>query len=75
MGLVAACHFLVLAIPDPEDFDESVALIDADDLPEGSEGENGLVSADETDDVVSENLETADDELIDEEGTSENEEH
>lgn len=62
------------AIPDPEDFDESLALLDVEDLPEGSEGDDGLVSADETEVVAGESLEAGDDELIDEEGPSENEE-
>ena len=62
------------AVPDPEDFDESIAVLDVDELPEGSEGDDGLISADESDVVVGENPETTDDELIDEEGASENEE-
>jgi hypothetical protein len=65
------------AIPEPEDFDESMALMEEDDLPEGSEGDDSLVAADDTEvtAVDSDTPESSDDELIDEEGAPEGEEY
>ncbi len=63
------------AVPEPEDFDESQSLIDMEEeLPEGTEGEEVLVSVDEVGVVPGDDLETADDELIDEEGAAEGDE-
>ncbi len=64
------------AIPEPEDFDENLVALEDEDLPEGTEGDDALVSADDTEVVAGDNLETAepDDELIDEEGPAEGEE-
>lgn len=60
------------AVPEPEDFDEGQSLLDMEEeLPEGTEGDETLVSSDETEVVAGEDLETADDELIDEEGAPE----
>lgn len=62
------------AVPEPEDFDETLTSLEDEDLPEGTEGDDAIVSVDETEVVAGENLETADDELIDEEGSAEGEE-
>ncbi|MCX6291505.1 MAG: hypothetical protein NT126_07045 [Bacteroidetes bacterium] len=63
------------AVPDPEDFDDNQSLIDMEEeLPEGTEGDEAIVAADETGIVAGDDLETADDELIDEEGATEGEE-
>ena len=60
------------AVPEPEDFDESQSLIDLEEeLPEGTEGEEVLVSADEVGAIPGDDIESVDDELIDEEGAAE----
>jgi len=64
------------AIPEPDDFDETQSLIDLEEeLPEGTEEtDEVLVSADEGGVVAGDELETADDELIDEDGATEGDE-
>ena len=64
------------AIPEPEDFDESlIALEDEEDLPEGTEVDATLTPADDTEAAApGDDLETADDELIDEDGAQETDE-
>jgi hypothetical protein len=63
------------AIPEPEDFDESILALDEEELPEGTEGEETTVtSADESETTTTDDIETADDELIDEEGAQDNDE-
>lgn len=62
------------AVPEPEDFDENSLLDLEEDLPEGTEGEEVLASADEGGVVAGDELEISDDELIDDEGAAEGEE-
>jgi hypothetical protein len=63
------------AVPEPEDFDESQSLLDLEEeLPEGTEGGETLVSMDEAGVVSGEEIETPDDELIDDEGAVEGDE-
>jgi hypothetical protein len=61
------------AVPEPEDFDESLVSLE-EDLPEGSEGDDTLMSADGNEVVAGDDMETADDELGDEEASHEGEE-
>jgi len=62
------------AVPEPEDFDDSISILEEEELPEGTEGEETLVTADDGVEVAGDQLETADDELIDEEGATEGDE-
>jgi len=56
------------AVPEPEDFDEGIALLDLEeDLPEGTEGEELVTTSAEGGEEGAE-MGEADDELIDEEG-------
>jgi len=62
------------AVPEPEDFDESQSLLDLEEeLPEGTEGEE-MTAVDDVVSLPGDDLETADDELIDEAGPSEEDE-
>jgi len=62
------------AVPEPEDFDESLVNLDEEELPEGTEGDDTLVSSDDGAEAPGDELETADDELIDEENATESDE-
>jgi hypothetical protein len=61
------------AVPEPEDFDESLVSLE-EDLPEGNEGDESLLSTEGSEVVAGDDLETAEDELGDEESAPEGEE-
>jgi hypothetical protein len=64
------------AVPEPDDFDDTQSLLDLEEeLPEGTEGDEVLVSAEEGGVVAGDDLETPDDELIDDEGAAEADEY
>ncbi len=61
------------AVPEPEDFDETLISLE-ENLPEGTEGDDPLVSSDGNEVIAGDDLETADDESVDEESAAEGEE-
>jgi hypothetical protein len=61
------------AVPEPEDFDEALVSLE-EDLPEGSEGDESILTSEGSEVVAGDDLETADDELGDEESAPEGEE-
>ncbi len=58
-------------VPEPEDFEEGMLIDLEEDLPEGTEVDETVTASDEGEAAAGDELETADDELIDEEGAPE----